>query len=239
MTQIGMQTLLLRKDEMDRTSPTSPINLLKKSRNNRSKRGATDGSDNRLTTKPLRARQARANEPGSGGSKRTRAGAHPQKAKTRSFCASSSAHEADPNETESGLVIPLTPEIELKSLEIKVYLKNVLVYVLVFCFDRSPTGVLALIMFLQSSFLVCFVLRFGLRDRRAWVSVVQELYLAYYYTNYSFYQSDPGNSAKSMFFVICYFAGLTISLVGFVFDFVDEHKFRVIPRLAWGLRAKR
>ena len=114
-----------------------------------------------------------------------------------------------------------------------VYAKNVLLFVVLFAFDREPVVSVLVLCFLQLPFSTVCLTLFASNGRQVWVTLAQELFLSYYYFFYSYYQAHSSDELVSSLFVMLYFLGLSISVFGFVFGVVDNKKRVWISREAW------
>ena len=124
-------------------------------------------------------------------------------------------------------------------MTLAVYLKNVLLFLVTFCWNREPTVTLSVMCFVQLHLAMSFVVLLSWADRRLWITLLQELYLCYYYFGYFYFHRIVHQGRSDSVLIILYFVGLSVSIFGFVFDIVDNNKREWIPRQAWPSQKRR
>ena len=78
-----------------------------------------------------------------------------------------------------------------------------------------------------------FIICFDMKNRKIWGPMLQELFLMNYFIVYSKFQHNIGLPVYTSYFDMMYFAGLSVSVLGFIFELVNEKKRDWIPSEAW------
>jgi hypothetical protein len=119
-----------------------------------------------------------------------------------------------------------------------VYIKNTFFYFILFSLSNHPIIGFIVIMTVQLVFSCCLLLSYSILTRQFWPIFSQEIFLVFYFFAYSSHQDSPTNDLINSFILILYLIGLSISVIGVLFEIINDNKMNWIPEIAWINNAK-
>ena len=135
--------------------------------------------------------------------------------------------------TQNRFITRATRKREIQTLRLIIYAKNVLLHLFLFGSHTESVQTMCLVAYLQLLVMLILVARFASANRKTWVPLSQEVFLAYFYCMFVYVKYAESDKPTDSCFAMLYFMGLSLSVLGLLFEIVEDKKHVWIPKLAW------